>query len=452
MSRPRWRPSASARRRAAAARTCRRRRSATHAALSALVRRPERGAQDRLLGQTRRPRSPPRPGRRRAPAPGRRDARARGSRSNRTGPRRRRRHRRGSAGRARAWCRRRCRGSDRRAAGRGFRRAAIWRWRSSAGCRRRRRRPRVHSARRSTSTRSNTRVHRRASRRASSMRPARAKRSITGSEALCLPVELQEQRLGLAVLRHQADADIGAHRVGGRGDDDRLGRRRAGRRSADPPCRSRRGTDRAGPCPASPATPRISPGAQSERGVLQLADRARGRSAPEHLGARRARRRRGRGGKACASERPTIMRDHLVVVEVGDRRRSRYAGRCAAPSCVSQNARTSRRRWEMKTIVTPSRARAGDDVAQPVDVAAGERRGRLVEQQDARLAEDARGRSRSSAAPRDRGRRSRSSRSMSARPSACEMLADRRSRAARRRIGPKRPDRRRRAAACCRAR
>ena len=32
-------------------------------------------------------------------------------------------------------------------------------------------------------------------------------------------------------------------------------------------------------------------------------------------------------------------------------------------------------------------ALVGDDVAEPVDVAAGERRGRLVEQQDARLAE-----------------------------------------------------------------
>ena len=45
------------------------------------------------------------------------------------------------AGKARSWCRRRCRGSDRTAAGRGFPRAAIWRWRSSAGCRRKRRRP-----------------------------------------------------------------------------------------------------------------------------------------------------------------------------------------------------------------------------------------------------------------------------------------------------------------------
>ena len=42
----------------------------------------------------------------------------------------------------------------------------------------------------------------------------------------------------------------------------------------------------------------------------------------------------------------------------------------------------------MKTTVTPRRLEPGDDLAQPVDVAAGERRGRLVEQQDARLAVD----------------------------------------------------------------
>ena len=52
---------------------------------------------------------------------------------------------------------------------------------------------------------------------------------------------------------------------------------------------------------------------------------------------------------------------------------------------VSQNARTSRRRWEMKTIVTPRSSEPRDDGAEPVDVAAGERRGRLVEQQNARL-------------------------------------------------------------------
>ena len=58
---------------------------------------------------------------------------------------------------------------------------------------------------------------------------------------------------------------------------------------------------------------------------------------------------------------------------------------------VSQKARTSRMRCEMKTMVTPSALQPGDDLAEPVDVAAGERRGRLVEQQDARLAVDGAG-------------------------------------------------------------
>ena len=83
--------------------------------------------------------------------------------------------------------------------------------------------------------------------------------------------------------------------------------------------------------------------------------------------------------------------DHLDDLGVAERRRRR---RCAMwrplRSTVrwSQKARTSRRRCEMKTIVTPWRLEAGDDLAEPVDVAAGERRGRLVEQQDARLAVD----------------------------------------------------------------
>ena len=52
-------------------------------------------------------------------------------------PPRRRRRRRGSGGRVRSWCRRRCRESGRTAGEPGFQQAAIWRWRSSADCRRR---------------------------------------------------------------------------------------------------------------------------------------------------------------------------------------------------------------------------------------------------------------------------------------------------------------------------
>ncbi len=45
----------------------------------------------------------------------------------------------------------------------------------------------------------------------------------------------------------------------------------------------------------------------------------------------------------------------------------------------------------MKTMVTPSAFSARDQLAEPVDVAAGQGRGRLVEQQDARLAVDGAG-------------------------------------------------------------
>ena len=105
----------------------------------------------------------------------------------------------------------------------------------------------------------------------------------------------------------------------------------------------------------------------------------------------------------------------------------------------------------MKTTVTPLRLQPRDDLAQPVDVAAGQRRGRLVEQQDRRLAIDGAGDldlllhgevEVADFVVADRCRRDRASRN----------ARDRRASRLRRSIMPERVRRAHRAAACCRAR
>ena len=240
-----------------------------------------------------------------------------------------------------------------------------------------------------TSTRSKTPRHGRASRRAPSIRPQRAKRSITGSETLCLPVSLQEQALGLAVLRHQADADIGAHRVARRCQRHRLAvdadARPAQRRS----CRSRRGTDPAGPCPAARRRRGSRRRAASKPASRELAvgrePVARASTvAADRRGPRRRPRREGR----APSERPMIIR-----ITSSSPSSSTAAVRCRWPlrSTVSRSQKRAHlgqavrdeddghaRRRRSRSISSPSQSMSRPD----------EGRGRLVEQQDARLAED----------------------------------------------------------------
>ena len=147
--------------------------------------------------------------------------------------------------------------------------------------------PRVQSARRSTSTRSEDRADGRGLALAVDQARARQKRSITGMRGVVLAGELEEQPLGLAVLRHEADADVGADRIGGRVD-----RHRPAVDADLAPvdlgaCRSRRGRGRAGPCPAArrrrgsrPArsaklASRSLPAVQSSRAAKHLARHAR---------------------------------------------------------------------------------------------------------------------------------------------------------------------------------
>ena len=127
------------------------------------------------------------------------------------------------------------------------------------------------------------------------------------------------------------------------------------------------------------------PRAQAERGVLQLAE-SREPLRPERLGldppgGDRARRK-------CMRQRPPYDHgDDGVVVEVRDRP---GGDMCA----ISQYRHGAAKRAHLPQTMGNEDDRqaapleVGDDRAQPVDIAAGERRRRLVEQKDARLAKD----------------------------------------------------------------
>ena len=101
-----------------------------------------------------------------------------------------------------------------------------------------------------------------------------------------LAAERQRQRLGLAVLRDEADADIGAHRVRRRGDDDRLAvDAQASRRQVGHAETGEKQIELAHALQAGDAEDFA--GAQAERGVAELAG---GRNAlgREHLGSKPA--------------------------------------------------------------------------------------------------------------------------------------------------------------------
>ena len=248
----------------------------------------------------------------------------------------RRRRSRGSADRSRAWCRRRCRASDRRAAGRGFPRAAIWRSRSSAGCRRRRRRRRRATARAGRHRRAEAPPPRPRSPPPYRSEPKRTKRSITGSETLCGRSSLSEQRLGLAILGHQADADIRArwHRVGevstiGSPVDRRCPRGQLGHAETGEEQIELAHALQAG---NAQHLARL----QSEASARAACRRSRAlgaaaRSAP--AGARRAARRESVGERAADDHA-----DHLVIAHRRTRLGADAACRCAAPSAGRRSA------------------------------------------------------------------------------------------------------------------
>ena len=186
------------------------------------------------------------------------------------------RRRRASAGRSRAWCRRRCRASGHRGAGMRLSASshlaiAIFCWLPPEKAP-----TRVHRARSATSTRSEDSAHGLGLARRRSARSRRSG-SITGNRDIVLAVELEEQRLGLAVLRHQADADLGAHRIASARSSPPAGRRRGAcrRRLRAMPKQARNRSS--WPMPCRPATPRISPACSSKLTSRALAGRQAGR-------------------------------------------------------------------------------------------------------------------------------------------------------------------------------
>ena len=231
--------------------------------------------------------------------------------------------------------------------------------------------------------------------RSPSIRPKRHEAVDDRQGSIVLARKLEEQRLGLAVLGNEADADIGPHRVDGRAMTTGL----PSTRSVPVPVgvMPKQARNRSSwPMPCSPATPRISPARSDEGGIAQLAGRAEPVEAASTSRPWRALA-GGRGGKVWPSERPDDQAHHLGIAQIGDRCRSRCAGRCAGPSAYRRSARTSRRRCEMKTMVAPLAFSACDDLAQPIDVAPRQGRCRLVEQQDLAACETWPGRFRSSA-------------------------------------------------------
>ncbi len=163
-----------------------------------------------------------------------------------------------------------------------------------------------------------------------SIRPQRGEAVDHRQRDVVLAVELEEQRLGLAVLRHQADADI----------------RRASRRAARSIVTGRPSTANAAlaiaampkqarnssswPMPCRPATPRISPCCRVEAGILRACRRPRA-LARRSTGRRRRRTRcAGRGGKVWAMR---AADDHL-----GSPRRRRNRATCAGARCAGRCA------------------------------------------------------------------------------------------------------------------
>ena len=172
--------------------------------------------------------------------------------------------------------------------------------------------------------------------RACRSRPQRAKRVDDRQRDVVLAVQLQEQRLGLAILRHQADADVRADRIARRGQDDRPPVDRAATRRSAAPCRSRPGTAPAGPCPAgrrrrgsrrgcsAKPAPRSLPAVASPSRLQHRRAARRGRAAARRKGA----------GERAADDHA----DHLVVAHLARRLRCRCCCRCAAPSAGRRSA------------------------------------------------------------------------------------------------------------------
>ena len=141
-----------------------------------------------------------------------------------------------------------------------------------------------------------------------SMRPTRAKRVDHRQRGVVLAAELQEQGLGLAVLRHQADADVrrGSHR---RARSIATGGRRPRYRRCSISAMPKQARKRSSwPMPCRPAMPRISPSCRSKADIPRACAPADRSLAPQHRLAALSASRRAAAERSGRCERPMIMR------------------------------------------------------------------------------------------------------------------------------------------------
>ena len=207
---------------------------------------------------------------------------------------------------------------------------------------------RVHSARRSIPMRTKTRSTAADSAAPSISRPRR-KRSTIGIDTLCLPLSCRNRP---SVLRSSGTRLMPiCARTASAGDCSTIGR--PSTRSV-PPCTSaipkQARNSSSWPMPCRPATPRISPAFNENVPRLSLAPACRSvapsTSPPRAGGVLR------RVGKACASSRPAI----IAMTWASSNAATGPVAMCLplrSTVTVSQKARTSGRRCEMKITVTP---------------------------------------------------------------------------------------------------
>ena len=292
-----------------------------------------------------------------------RDARARPARS--------------AAGGPRPWCRRRCRASARRRSAPSARSRATWPARPSAGCRRRAS-PTGSSSRwyLSWSLRAPTRAASAFS-AAERIRPPRDSAPMPGQRRVARDREVHHEALLAAVLGHEPDA--GAHR-GARacrpaaaGRRPRRGRRPRGR------CRRSRGRPRCGPAPTSPASATISPARTSKRTSKNTPSRVSrstfSTGAPTVVSCL------GNSALELAADHPA---HDLVGRHVGD-------PRVVHDRAVAHDGDGVADREDLLEAVRDEQhrgallAQRAHDAEQPLDLGAGERGGRLVHDQHARV-------------------------------------------------------------------
>ena len=149
------------------------------------------------------------------------------------------------------------------------------------------------------------------------------------------------------------------------------------------------------PCPCRPPTPSTSPSRRSKLDAVQPlpAREVRGRCSAIRSVAvgYRARDRAGRDCGRSSAATISSSRDRIGVMRGDGRPLRKMVSRSAT-------ARTSAMRCEMKMTSLPSAASAACKLQQPLGLARRQRRGRLVEDEDARFAWRAPWRSRRSAA------------------------------------------------------